>query len=210
MLPDIVQQPLHLLPWRLAIRLPPGFSAVVDRLGEFTEVMGTKQQQQQQLTEASKQPQQQQAAASTADGGAGSREAAITTAAAAAVEASGAAASGSGSFGGSGSWDAAATEAALSGIQLRYMPDDGQEAAAVEAGALATAAGAAVASTSGNNGKSLLSVDDLHVVTPRGGNLLVQGLGLDVSGAERGSRGYGNWRKRWRPVCMLYWGVSAM
>ncbi|KAG2448817.1 hypothetical protein HYH02_006168 [Chlamydomonas schloesseri] len=137
-----------------------GFSAVVDRLGEFDEAVATRRSQQQQLAERAK-------AGAPADS---------DDAAAAATSSSGGVTPAV--VGG----DDETSLAALPGIELRFQ-------AAAAAAAAAATAGTATASTSGSSSSSsghhdarpLLQVRDLTVATPRGRNVLLRGLDLDLT-----------------------------
>ncbi|KAG2432912.1 hypothetical protein HXX76_008642 [Chlamydomonas incerta] len=141
-----------------------GFSAVVDRLGEFDEAVASRRTQQQQLAERA-----QAGAPGESD-----------------VAAAAATSSGAPSIVGG---DDESSLAALPGIELRF-----QAAAAYAAASAAAAAATASTSTSsststststsssgGHHGRPLLQVRDLTVATPRGRNVLLSGLDLDLT-----------------------------
>ncbi|KXZ47018.1 hypothetical protein GPECTOR_38g255 [Gonium pectorale] len=127
-----------------------GFSAVVDRLGEFTEAIGARKEAAERLAAA---------------GAAADAVRALPATATAAEAPGAAAATASAVVGGDGASDAdAAAEAeaaALPGIQLRFLSEEAQQEASA-------------------SGAPALRVEGLTVMTPRGGAALMRNLDLEV------------------------------
>ncbi|GIL71843.1 hypothetical protein Vretifemale_2313 [Volvox reticuliferus] len=145
-----------------------GFSAVVDRLGEFQEAMTARQEQQARLAAAGEAEAEGSSRSQPRPGtslpAATEREGVAAAVAAAEVQ------HGQGLQTGVEAW---AEAEVLPGIQLRFRRGP---VAAAEGGS-----GGKAQEHIGSAGPPLLRVRDLTVVTPRGGNLLLRDLNLEVS-----------------------------